>query len=121
MHFDAASPTTGNLLQSYGPGGFKVNNTLHESSILLSTDFIASFSGEFTLEALAPLLDVKPRIEVLILGTGKHLVPVPAPLKAALRARGIASDGMDTGAACRTYAVMHSEGRRVGAALLLQP
>lgn len=118
MGFDVASPLSGNVLRSYGPAGFTVNATLHEGPILLSSDLLLPFNGDFTPEALAPLLDGAP-LEFLILGTGAHLAPVPPALRAVLRARGLMVDSMDTGAACRTYAVMQSEGRRVGAALLL--
>jgi uncharacterized protein len=43
---------------------------------------------------------------------------VPAALRQRLRAAGIVVDAMDTGAACRTYAVLLAEDRRVAAALL---
>lgn len=119
MPFDVASPVTGNVLQSYGPAGFTISNALHEHAILLTPDLVQPFTGDLTLENLAPLLSANPRIEFLILGTGAQLKPVPMALRNALRAQGIAVDAMGTGAACRTYSVMHSEGRRVGAALLL--
>jgi uncharacterized protein len=44
--------------------------------------------------------------------------PVPAKLRSALRASGIALEPMDTGAACRTYNVLVAEGRQVSAALI---
>ena len=44
--------------------------------------------------------------------------PVAPALRAALKARGIAIEAMDTGAACRTYNVLLAEDRRVAAALL---
>lgn len=118
MQFEAASGV-GNTLQSYGADGFKINGTLQASPVLLSPEFLQSFSGDLTAEALAPLLEQEPRIEFLIIGTGATAQPIPPALRQALRARGISVDAMDTGAACRTYAVMHSESRRVGAALLL--
>ena len=57
--------------------------------------------------------------QVLILGTGtrQHF---PAPkVQFALLERGIGLEVMDTGAACRTYNILVSEGRDVVAALLL--
>jgi uncharacterized protein len=39
-------------------------------------------------------------------------------LRAAVRARGLALEWMDTGAACRTFNVLLAEGRPVAAALL---
>ena len=44
--------------------------------------------------------------------------PVAAALRTALKARGIALEAMETGAACRTYNVLLAEDRRVAAALL---
>lgn len=119
MPFDATSPIAGNVLQSYGAAGFTVNGTLHEHAILLTPDLVQPLDGEITRETLAPLLNSTPRIEFIVLGMGKELKPIAPALRQALRAQGIAVDSMDTGAACRTYAIMHSEGRRVGAALLL--
>jgi uncharacterized protein len=43
---------------------------------------------------------------------------LPAALRTALKAAGISSDPMDTGAACRTYNVLAGEGRAVAAALI---
>ena len=41
-----------------------------------------------------------------------------AELRAALRARGIVTEAMDTRAACRTFNVLLAEDRRVAAALI---
>ena len=71
-----------------------------------------------TLASLSPLLSSEPRLEILLVGTGKRLVPLHPMLKAQLRERGIGADPMDTGAACRTYNVLMAEGRRVAAALI---
>jgi len=117
MVFEAASGI-GYAVQRYGPEGFSVNGTLYPHAIVLAPDMVAPFSGDMTLDALAPLLAVTPALEFIIFGTGQGLVPLLPVLKQALRARGISSDVMATGAACRTYAAMHSEGRRVGAVLL---
>ncbi len=43
---------------------------------------------------------------------------VPPALRTGLRQMGVVIDAMDTGAACRTYDVLLTEGRRVAAALL---
>lgn len=120
---EAATQKAGsNLLQSYGPEGFKINGELHAGSVLISEQVIASIDvadiSTITIEILEPLLAAIPRIEVLIIGTGATLKPIPAALKQQLRARDIRSDAMDTGAACRTYSVLASEDRRAGAVLL---
>ena len=60
-------------------------------------------------------------VEILLLGCGPRMAPVPRPLRETLRAAGIVIEAMDTGAACRTYNVLMSEGRRVAAALIAVP
>ncbi len=59
--------------------------------------------------------------ELVILGTGLRLrFPPPAWLKPFARER-VGLESMDTAAACRTYNILASEGRKVLAALLLDP
>jgi len=65
------------------------------------------------------LLALQP--EVVIFGSGARLQFVPPRLHRALIAQRIGLETMDSGAACRTYNVLASEGRRVVAALLLPP
>ena len=43
---------------------------------------------------------------------------IPAALRVSLRSHGIVIEAMDTGAACRTYNILASEGRKVVAAIL---
>ena len=56
-------------------------------------------------------------IEVILVGTGKDIRPLPAALKTKFKEYGISSDPMSTGAAIRTYNIMLAEGRAVAAAL----
>jgi uncharacterized protein len=46
------------------------------------------------------------------------MAPLAPALRLALKARGIAIEAMETGAACRTYNVLLAEDRRIAAALL---
>ena len=56
--------------------------------------------------------------EVVLLGTGRvQRFPHPR-LTTALSSRRIGIEAMDTGAACRTYNILMSEGRKVLAALI---
>ncbi|KAL4267413.1 NADH dehydrogenase [ubiquinone] 1 alpha subcomplex assembly factor 3 [Pleurotus pulmonarius] len=61
---------------------------------------------------------VRPRPEMLILGTGKSLALPPPFLRAHLNQLGIQLETMDTRNACSTYNLLSEEGRRVAAALL---
>lgn len=74
--------------------------------------------ASLTIDSLAPVLDTEPGIDILLFGSGRDLVPVDEGLRAALREAGIAIEPMDTGAACRTFAVLAAEERRVAAALI---
>lgn len=123
MH-DIMPPVAANaqLIQSYGAGGFRIGNAMYMSPVLVTPAATFAWSGALTIEALAPLLpqpgDAEP-IEILLLGTGaRHEMLAPA-LRAALKARGLGVDTMDTGAACRTFNILLGEARRVAAALML--
>jgi uncharacterized protein len=73
---------------------------------------------ELTEADLEAVLALQP--EIVVLGSGtRQRFPDPR-LTAAIMARGIGCEVMDTGAACRTYNVLVSEGRRAVAALLLK-
>ena len=74
--------------------------------------------SQLTIESLAPVRDAEPRVDILLFGSGRSLVPVDGGLRAALREAGIVIEPMDTGAACRTYSVLAAEERRVAAALI---
>jgi NADH dehydrogenase [ubiquinone] 1 alpha subcomplex assembly factor 3 len=63
---------------------------------------------------------VVPKPEILLLGTGKHVAPLPQTLRNHLNQQGIQVDIMDTRNACSTYNLLAEEGRRVAAALLPQ-
>jgi len=58
--------------------------------------------------------------ELVIFGSGARLrFPKPGLMRALIERR-VGFESMDTGAACRTYNVLVSEGRNVVAALLLE-
>lgn len=73
--------------------------------------------ADLKVEDLQSALALEP--ELLLLGSGaRQQFPSPE-LLAAVLSRGVGCEVMDTGAACRTYNILASEGRRVVAALLL--
>lgn len=118
---DITPPLNANaqLIQSYGVGGFRIGNAEHTSHVLVLPSATVAWSGELTLEALAPLLDVIPPTEVLLIGTGARHEMIAPELRRALKAHEIGVDTMDTGAACRTFNILLSESRHVAAALRL--
>jgi len=58
--------------------------------------------------------------QILLLGTGSGHHWPPANILASLTNQGVAVEVMDTAAASRTYAILASDGRDVGAALLIE-
>lgn len=110
------------LIDAYGDGGFVVSEQRHDGSILVFADHTDAWPVA-SLEALteadfAPILSQNPAPEVVLVGCGAEFALLPKALRKLFRARGIAVEAMDTGAACRTYNILLAEGRRVVAALI---
>jgi uncharacterized protein len=104
------------------PGRVWVDNTAFEHSVLVPWQgavvaWPALHTGDLTLAHFEQIAVLKP--EVVIFGSGPHLRFVSPGLMRNLMAQRIGVETMDSGAACRTYNVLASEGRKVLAALLL--
>jgi uncharacterized protein len=106
------------VIERYGPSGFRVSGAIHLGPVLVFTDrTIAWTDATITETALAPVVE-HGGVELLLLGLGRRIAPVAPALRTALKTHGIAIEAMDTGAACRTYNLLLAEDRRVAAALL---
>lgn len=116
-HFPGRAP-----IDAYGNGGFRFADMSHRGSLLCLPSGVYGWDfsegDTLTIDALSRVLDETETIEVLLVGTGNELRPLPKALKEALKARGISSDPMSTGAAVRTYNIMLSESRAVAVALV---
>ncbi|MFD1744241.1 Mth938-like domain-containing protein [Rhizobium helianthi] len=116
-HFPGRAP-----IDAYGNGGFRFADMSHRGSLLCLPSGIHGWDmaegDPLSIEAFSRVLEEAGTFEFLLIGMGKDIRPIPAPLKAALRARGISSDPMGTGAAVRTYNIMLGEARPVAAALI---
>ncbi len=102
-------------IESYGPGFFRVGTHLLWGATFVTPWHAGAWGG---LDDLAPALALAGKIDVLLLGLGADIAPVPRAFKQALEAVGIGVEPMNSPAACRTYNVLLGEGRRVAAALL---
>lgn len=115
-------PAERQVIQAYGDGHFRISGVVHEGSAIVLPErtlaWPATAIAELTLASLEGVVAAEPRVELLLVGCGRAPAPIAAELRAALRARGIVVEAMDTGAACRTYNVLLAEGRRVAAALI---
>lgn len=102
-------------IESYGPDFFRVGSHVLRGAVLV-TPWDAGFWGG--LQDHATLLSMTGKIDVLLLGLGAEIAPVPRDLRQALEQAGIGVEPMSSPAACRTYNVLLGEGRRIAAALL---
>ena len=105
---------TGTLVDGYGPGFFHVGGVVMTGPVLILPGSTAAWGG---YEATARILEAADDIDILIVGTGPGIAHPPASFRTALEQAGIGVEPMASPAACRTYNVLLSEGRRVGAAL----
>ncbi|MFN2428291.1 MAG: Mth938-like domain-containing protein [Candidatus Binatia bacterium] len=108
--FAGATPIDG-----YGPGFFRVAGEVVEGPILVTVTSARSWGG---YDDSAPLLDLAEDVDVIFVGTGAETAHIPAGLRRTLEDAGIGLEVMSSPAACRTYNVLLSEGRRVAIAAL---
>lgn len=118
-------PTPGQYsIRSVEKDGIRINDTLYRHSLLLAPDRLDSDWPARSVEdlddaACEKLLALRP--ELIIIGTGdEHQMPDPRRLKCLYQA-GVGVESMATAAACRTFNVVISEGRRAIALLLQDP
>ena len=102
-------------IDAYGPGFFRVTGEVHEGALAMMPDGPGAWAG---LADVAPFAARAAEIDVLLIGMGAEIAPLPHETRAALDAAGIGYEIMATPAACRTFNVLLAEGRRVAAALL---
>ena len=103
------------VIQGYAPGGWRVSGQLWPGAVLVTPEGVAGVAGI----GADDLSDVtSDTVELLLVGTGAAMTRPDVSLLAALRARGIPAEFMDSRAAARTYNVLANEGRRVAVALL---
>lgn len=116
-HFPGRAP-----IEAYGNGGFRFADMSHRGSLLCLPSGIYGWEpadrNALTTADFERVLAEAADIQILLVGTGPDLRPLPQALRAALLSVQISSDPMSTGAAVRTYNVLLAEDRAVAAALI---
>ncbi len=102
-------------IDGYGPGFFRVGGEVHQGALLILPSGVTPWTG---LEDTATLIAAAQDIDVLFIGTGPEIAPLPAGTRSALESAGLGVEIMASPTACRTYNVLLSEGRRVAVAVL---
>lgn len=109
-------------IKSISQGKIVINNETYSNSVIISPEKLISpwapkNSSDITDADLLPLLELKP--EIILIGTGENSVILPAKKLAPLLEKQFHVECMNTKAACRTYTILISEGRKVVAGLII--
>lgn len=109
-------------IDAYGNGGFRFADMSHRGSILVLPSGILAWTITDPMQldpaAFAPVLVEAAEIELLLIGSGRDVVPLDETLRWHFREAGLRLDVMQTGAAARTFNILLAEKRRVAAALI---
>jgi uncharacterized protein len=112
-------------IEAYGRGGFRFADMSHRGSLLCLPSGLWAWAPtvpeEIDAAALAPLAAEAAAIDLLVLGTGTAMHPLPEPLRWWLRDLRIGVEAAATGAAIRTYNILLGERRRIAAGLIAVP
>ncbi len=122
MKFAQDSQDEGYVITAYDSDGVSINGRKFNQSLIIATTQLNEGWGLDHIDSLQTdhieqVLKLEP--ELMVIGTGDRLVFPAVEIYSAIIKRGIGVDFMDTGAACRTYNILMSEGRNVVAGLIL--
>jgi uncharacterized protein len=110
------------LIDSFGNGGFRLGGVSHVGSILIAPSGVRALgvadAADLTPSDFELLIAEKDQIDMLLVGTGRDVMPLPKDLALHLRISGLGFEVMNTNAAVRTYNVVMAEDRRVAAVLI---
>ncbi|WP_372572995.1 Mth938-like domain-containing protein [Ruegeria jejuensis] len=115
MRLNEIAFTDAQPVDGYGPGFFRIAGEVLYGPVLTGASGTFAWGG---YDDIAPLLDLAGQIDVLFIGTGAEMAHLPDDLRRALEESGIGVENMSSPAACRTYNVLLSEGRRIALAAL---
>ncbi|WP_120502776.1 Mth938-like domain-containing protein [Sulfitobacter mediterraneus] len=110
VEYNNAQPVEG-----YGPGFFRIGGQVIQGPVITGAEGPQRWGG---FEDTAPLLALAGEVDVLFVGTGAEIAHLPDDLDRQLQEAGIAAEPMSSPAACRTYNVLLSEGRRIALAMI---
>ena len=110
-------------IDSYDNNKIVVNGKIKTKQFILLPDNIIEnwrpdTIQDMTFEDLEVLTETNP--ELVLVGTGMKLLFPSNDIIAKIQALNIGIEVMDTGAACRCYNLLQSEGRSVNAAFFLE-
>ena len=109
------------VIKSYSEKEIVINDQHYSQSLIVTpqkliTEWRPRHFSELTLEDFSVLIELNP--EFVLLGTGPEFKRLPDFLRDAFADR-LIIETMSTGAACRSFTALSSEGRNLAAALIL--
>ncbi|WP_156679066.1 Mth938-like domain-containing protein [Sphingomonas profundi] len=114
-------PAGGPIVRGFAGRGFRLgDDAIYPDGLLMTWERATAWTApplDALTEADVAALLVPPP-EFLLLGTGPSLRRPPAAFTAALEARDVGVEVMDSRAAARLWGVLRGEGRQIVAALL---
>jgi uncharacterized protein len=114
MRLNEVTYTDAQPVDGYGPGFFRIAGNVVEGALLTGPRGTREWGG---YDDTAPLLSLAEEVDVLFVGTGAEIAHIPIALRQQLEGAGLGVEVMNSPAACRTYNVLLSEGRRIALAV----
>ena len=102
-------------VESYGPGFFRIGGDVVHGAMLVGPGGVQSWVGYDDPDTVAVLAG---DVDVVFVGTGADVAHLPETFRDQLETAGLGVEAMSSPAACRTYNVLLSEGRRIALAVL---
>ena len=122
MKFAQDSQEDGYVITAYDDNSVSINGKSFTQSLVVASTRLNENWNIADIKLLSSshieeILSFQP--ELVIIGTGNRLFFPEIEIYSGIIKHGIGVDFMDTGAACRTYNILVSEGRDVVAGLIL--
>ena len=111
-----------NLINSYGAGGFTIDQKRYKGSIIILPSGPMEINTTDIHKALdlinKEIVKISDNLDILLVGSGEKLIDLSDDISAKLIELGINPEIMATSAACRTWNVLTSENRRIAALMM---
>lgn len=112
---------SGFMITGYQPGCVLINGNPYSRSLIVCPDKLITAWGVSHVQrldkpSLAAIFDLQP--EIVLIGTGEQVIFPDGEIIAWFAQQKVGLEAMSTTAACRTYGILISEGRRVAAGLI---
>lgn len=105
----------GPVVTGFTPSGFKVGDERFDGGLLITPEQAISWkiSGqdELNFSDIEAMLNLSPKPEFMLFGSGKNMQQPPANFRRAVEAAGMGIEVMDSRAAARTWGILRAEER----------